>query len=406
MEICRYRYAISIFRIVDSDRFSKCVSALYYVVKHYKVIGDFWSVNEFGGGNMRLNAISSQVNATNNVNMFGHPMKKKVTNAANPMAMLNQKHELKKQIMAGDKQNNMSINSVLDSSKSYLESLREARNKKKDASLEKKKIKYSYKSISSKIISCKKSYNAKEVISLAKREIARLRKLRGKEGYDVEELEAAIAHAQAMERVAKKKARHLEEEEMAKAASGACMGGIEEREEVGDEDVTEDAEELSDEENEVMERDIPETEEFDFEDIASVDDIDILVSRMQKDMTEELTSLMDEMGLEELSDDLGMSVDKDMDPADLKMMMIKHRSKEMKDIAKADGDYLKALFQKFERDRASIALSMKMNAPAINMNISNEGMSLAQIVNVPTVDVPVADASVSGTPAVSIDISV
>lgn len=40
---------------------------------------------------------------------------------------------------------------------------------------------------------------------------------------DSEEIDAAIAHAQAMERVAKKKAKHLEEEEMMKAAGGICQ---------------------------------------------------------------------------------------------------------------------------------------------------------------------------------------
>ena len=45
--------------------------------------------------------------------------------------------------------------------------------------------------------------------------------------YDSEEIEAAISHAKAIERVAKKKVRHLEEEELAKAC-GACSDRLEE----------------------------------------------------------------------------------------------------------------------------------------------------------------------------------
>lgn len=58
----------------------------------------------------------------------------------------------------------------------------------------------------------------------ARREILRLKSQKQSGKYDNEELEAAIEHAKAMERVAKKKARHLEEEEMAKCTGGPCAG--------------------------------------------------------------------------------------------------------------------------------------------------------------------------------------
>ena len=47
----------------------------------------------------------------------------------------------------------------------------------------------------------------------------RLKRQKQNSDSDSEEIDAAIAHAQAMERVAKKKAKHLEEEEMVKAAA-------------------------------------------------------------------------------------------------------------------------------------------------------------------------------------------
>lgn len=353
---------------------------------------------------MRINAINSQFNTSKNFNRFGQPMKQQPASAVNPMSVLNQKHEMKKQLMGSNSSNNMPVNSVLDSSKSYLDSLREARNKTKNVNLEKKKLRYSYKAISSKIISCKKSYNAKEVVSQAKREVSRLKKLRSKGEYDSEELEAAIAHAQAMERVAKKKAKHLEEEEMAKAAGGICQGELEDREdidEISDDELSvEEMEELSAEEMEEMsEEELAELsqEEIDIEEIISPEQIDAMMEDMLNEMSEELTSLMEDMGLDELFDGMGMSAERDMDPADLKMMIIKHRNKEMKDMAKADGEYLKAIFDILAKQKAGGggAPAIKSDAPAMNFSTSGGGMDLAQVANVPVAEVPVASIDIS-----------
>lgn len=352
---------------------------------------------------MRINVINSQLNTSKNVNRFGQPMKQQPASAVNPMSVLNQKRELKQQMMGNNTSKNLSVNSVLDSSKSYLDSLREARNKNKNVNLEKKKLQYSYKSISSKIMSCKKSYNAKEVISKARREVMRLKKLRGKGEYDSEELEAAIAHAQSMERVAKKKAKHLEEEEMAKAAGGICQGELEEREDVeelSDEELeelsAEEIEELSDEEIAQMAEAVP-AEEFDFEDIVSTEQIDAMMTDMLNEMSEEMASLMEDMGLDELFDDMGMAVSKDMDPADLKMMIIKHRNKEMKEMAEADGEYLKAVFEILAKQKAGGggAPAIKMDAPSISFNTSGGGMDLAAVANVPVAEAPVVSIDVS-----------
>ena len=350
---------------------------------------------------MRINAINSQFNTSKNFNRFGQPMKQQPASAVNPMSVLNQKHEMKKQLMGSNSSNNMPVNSVLDSSKSYLDSLREARNKTKNVNLEKKKLRYSYKAISSKIISCKKSYNAKEVVSQAKREVSRLKKLRSKGEYDSEELEAAIAHAQAMERVARKKVKHLEEEEMAKAAGGICQGELEAREEVSDDELSEEElEELAAEEMEEMsEEELADfaAEEIDFEKIISPEQIDAMMEDMLNEMSEELSSLMEDMGLDELFDGMGMSAERDMDPADLKMMIIKHRNKEMKDMAKADGDYLKAVFDILARQKAGGGgtPAIKFDAPAMSFNTSGGGMDLAQVANVPVAEAPVASIDIS-----------
>ena len=66
------------------------------------------------------------------------------------------------------------------------------------------------------------------------------------------------------------------------------------------------------------------------------------------DFSEEMQALLEDMGLEELSESLEV-VKGDMDPADLRMMKIKHRNKEMKEIVKADSEYLKAYFEHLEK---------------------------------------------------------
>lgn len=307
---------------------------------------------------------------------------------------LSKSYDLKKQLkQGGNNSSNMPKNSVLESSKSYLDSLRASRTKSKDAALSKKKIRYSFKALSSKIVNCKRSHNAKEVASQAKREIARLKRLRTNGEYDSEELEAAISHAQSMERIAKKKARHLEEEEMVKTSGGVCLDQMEEKENAVN---TDDSDDISNEESAVEEQYsdeqlAPDSIDIDYEDF-DIDDIDsmAMMEEMMDEMSQELADLSEELGLSDLLDDLGMSADKDMDPADFKMMVIKHRNKEMKDITEADGIYLKTMFERLERLKSGG--SPMPSANAVNTGVSSEAMPAAQIAN--------------ATPAISIDVSV
>lgn len=344
--------------------------------------------------------------------LFGQPVKKTQKNGSQQMGLV-EKHELKQKLAEFNdaQKTNMPKNGVIDNSRNYVDSLREARNKNKSAALEKKKLHYSFKSLSSKIISCKKSYNAKDVVSKAKREISRLKKLRSKGEYDSEELEAAIAHAQSMERVAKKKAKHLEEEEMVKAAGGFCMGNVEDKE----------YEALEAEETEMEpEEDIPEEyeEEFTEEDFSSistevfsqldgfesVEQLDAEMMDMLSEMNEEMSTLMEDMGLEDLMEDTGLLADDDPDPADLKMMIIKHRTKEMKDMAKADGEYLKAIFKMLQEAKGGGGAGIPSKGTAMPVMGSSSGISFgaggvstpAQMAGMPTV----------AAPTVSIDISI
>ena len=248
--------------------------------------------------------------------------------------------------------------------KNYADALRAQRNKSKNTSLNKKKIKYRFKSISSKIISSKTSASAKQVVSMAKREVMRLKKEKQKGGYDAEEIEAAIAHAKAMEIVAKKKARHLEQEEMAKAANGifennpALTKANEERDE---EQTVENTDEtaLDEIEEEAVEYEEI-SEEYVEDEMLSAEDIQIemltpLIQEMGEELAELESDLMEEMGLDELAEEfLNVS---DMDASDLKELKMKHRLKEQKEIAEADAAYLKAVFEQMAKEKASGSVS-------------------------------------------------
>ena len=117
---------------------------------------------------------------------------------------------------------NSFFDSYMSNMQKYSELLRTQRTKSKDVSGKLKKLKYHYKDISSKIMRSKTLAMARQVVSQAKREGLRLKREKQSGKYDSEEIDAAIVHAKAMERIARKKVKHLEEEEMAKACGGLC----------------------------------------------------------------------------------------------------------------------------------------------------------------------------------------
>ncbi len=255
-------------------------------------------------------------------------------------------------------------NNILASSMSYSEKLKAQRENMKNASLEKKKLKYQFKDISSQIIRSKTSQTARQAVSSARRELLRLKQEKQSGKYDPEEVEAAINHAKAMERVARKKVSHLEEEELAKASGGPCS------------DV------------------VVEQEESDYEDDIEMmmDDMEELTEETLDEMSESMQDMLEEMGLGELTDSL-MAAKGDMDPEDLKMLKIKHRCKEMKEMVKADADYLKAVFEQLEKQKGSGSLGIPLG--------NSGGLSISSDTVMPQINIQV-DAPMS----TSIDVSV
>ena len=311
--------------------------------------------------------------------------------------------------------NSLGQESIVTSTLSYSEALRNQRQQTKNTTLALKKLKYQFKNISSKILRSKTSQAAKQAAGQARREVMRLKRQKQSGNYDDDEIQAAIDHAKAMERVAKKKAKHLEEEEMAKAARGIWQGDRISEEETKDAQDAEaenvqNAEEMSAESSEEeMSRDLS-TYEYagDSYDISDYIDLGIdafyaqtgdfmsemsdFTSEMMQEMSDSLCDLMEEMGLDGLSDNT-VSVNREMDSADLKMMKIKHRNKEMKDIVKADAEYLKAVFDRLEKMKDNPVIP---SGGGVSLSAGYSGTSFsadAAGIGVPTVPAPVIDIS-------------
>ena len=366
----------------------------------------------YGSGNTGLpQAFSGGRKTQNNQkSIFGAKNKSSVTDIRRMLA----RDDRNGQMQAA---NSWSQDSIVTSSLSYSESLRNQRQQTKNTTLALKKLKYQFKNISSKILRSKTSQAAKQAAGQARREVLRLKRQKQSGNYDDDEIQAAIDHAKAMERVAKKKAKHLEEEEMAKAAGGICPGDRiceEETKDVQDAEAenAQNEEEMSAEGSaDEVSRDLSayeyagnEAYAGDSYDISDYIDLGMdafyaqtgdfmsemsdFTSEMIQEMSDSLRDLMEEMGLDGLSDNT-VSVNREMDPADLKMMKIKHRNKEMKDIVKADAEYLKAVFNHLEKMKDNVVIPTG-NAGAVSSGMTGTSFSADAVgVGVSAAPVPV-----------------
>ena len=360
----------------------------------------------YGSGNVGLpQAFSGGKKTQNNQkSIFGAKNKSSVTDIRRMLSRDSQSAQTQAA-------NSWSQDSIVTSTLSYSESLRNQRQQTKNTTLALKKLKYQFKSISSKILRSKTSQAAKQAAGQARREIMRLKRQKQNSDSDSEEIDAALAHAQAMERVAKKKAKHLEEEEMMKAAGGICQGDRiceEETKDVQDAESenARNAEEMSAEGSADEVSGDFSAYEYAGDSYDISDDIDPgmdafyaqagefmsemsdFTSEMMQEMSDSLRDLMEEMGLDGLSDTV-VSVNREMDPADLKMMKIKHRNKEMKDIVKADAEYLKAVFDHLEKVKENAVIPTG-NTGAVSAGMTGTSFSADAVgVGVPAAPVPV-----------------
>ena len=363
----------------------------------------------YGSGNTGLpQAFSGGKKTQNNQkSIFGAKNKSSVTDIRRMLSRNSQSTQTQAA-------NSWGQESIVTSTLSYSESLRNQRQQTKNTTLALKKLKYQFKNISSKILRSKTSQAAKQAAGQARREVLRLKRQKQNSDSDSEEIEAAIAHAQALERVAKKKAKHLEEEEMVKAAGGIWQGDRICEEETKDVQDAE-AENAQNEEEMSAEGSADEVsgdlsayeyaaDSYDISDYIDLgmdafyaqagdfmSEMSDFTSEMMQEMSDSLRDLMEEMGLDVESDTV-VSVNREMDPADLKMMKIKHRNKEMKDIVKADAEYLKAVFDHLEKMKDNMVIptggGMSLSAGSSGTSFSADAAGIgAQVAPAPVIDI-------------------
>ena len=211
----------------------------------------------------------------------------------------------------------------------------------------KKKVEYNFKGVSSQIVRARTVSSASIAYLTARRKVVDLMKKRGAKEYDQDEVEIAIRHAEAILRTARKKKKHLMEEDEAKRQA---KKNEEEKDGSGampEEDLFE---ALSKEEN--AEED--EEQEYTDEELEKMTEklSEELQEKLEQDITEWMRELEEQMALEEQMESFSEFVSPHMTEEDLENLKKKHRAKELLEITKADMEYLKSMFEKYEKEKA------------------------------------------------------
>lgn len=277
-----------------------------------------------------------------------------------------------------------------------------------------KKLQYNFKLISSQIMRAKTSSSAERAVSSARRATAQLRRKRKSGEYDDAELEAAITHALAMERVAKKHVKNLQQEERVERGSkaGESVMSEEEQKIVGNaltEDMPEVPDEFSEDPAETSREFSEQMEQIGQELAENLEEIPEELAEELEQLMQEYRDMMSET-MEELGGELLESisvVDTDMDPADLKALKQKHRAKEMREIAKADAKYLKAIFEKYAADRQQAARGVSQVMDGANGTNALGGVFSASGMSQSTsAGTPATASAVTSAEGNSVDVSI
>lgn len=210
-----------------------------------------------------------------------------------------------------------------------------------------KRLQYNFKEISTMIMRTRTSSNARQVMSKAFIKVMSLRSKLRTGQYDDKEVQSAILHAEQLTRVARKRMKHLREEENAKKQGGVCEGDLEE---------------------ETLELDLEEEENLEGieETGLSEEELKELMYELEEKLQELERAMEDANGLDALSDELMPAKEQNLDPKDLELLKKKHRAEELRDIMEADMKYLKAMFEKLAKEKQessshSSGVSLELN---------------------------------------------
>ena len=248
-----------------------------------------------------------------------------------------------------------------------------------------KKLQYNFKRLSNQIMRAKTSVNAKQIVTKTKFQITDLKMKLISGDYSYEEIHHALVHAEKIARVAKKRMKNLEEEEYIKKTGRRGKPDPEELREKQDEQ-----------------------EEFIDTTGMSQEEMEKLAQELQEEMErieDELEEVMKKA--EQLMEEFVQGSKVQMDPQDLEELKKKHRAEELRDIMKADMEYLKALFNKLAREKESAGSSSSSSSD--NSSDSSGGINISGVsLEIGGIDVPVetsaqAPVEVAGA---SVDVTV
>ena len=201
----------------------------------------------------------------------------------------------------------------------------------KQTGKKKKSALYSFKQVSSQVLSAKTSGKAAQVSTSIRMKIGLLRKQLKNGDYDEEEILRALLHAEMVQRACDKKKKNLKMEETA------------ERHLEGDEKLPMEAETQEPSiTEEAEEEEIKELEQAEFE---------ALMEKLEMTADEMMEAAEETAKLDEELDEMAEALSGSMTPEDLEQLKVKHRSDEARDILKADLKYLKALFDRLQSEK-------------------------------------------------------
>ena len=215
-----------------------------------------------------------------------------------------------------------------------------------------KRLRYNFKRLSNQIMQSKTSMNAKQLSTKTKFQIVDLRLKLSSGDYDYTEIHNALKHAERIARVAKKKMKHLQEEEFYEK-TGA----------------------VSKQENQELEE---ENEALDAVDTSgmSQEDMERLMKQIQEEMQKIEEELEQAMHEKNNLDDFMQGYSDEMSPKDLEALKKKHRAEEMRDIMEADLEYLKAYFNKLSKEKEEGSSSSSSESSDSSGNITGVSLEL------------------------------
>ncbi len=218
----------------------------------------------------------------------------------------------------------------------------------------KKRLPYNFKQLSRQISQAKTSDSARSLVSKMQAKLSWLYKKLKTGEYSEREVSAAIIHAAAMERIAKRKVKHLEEEEAAENGGGIGSAG-EDEEIYGKDELKESMKENQEISDEMMRKMMEEIEELEKE-LAedTLSEMQDMLSCAPGDMRSIHSAKQNSGWMRRPADDewRGQYILSEEEIDELKR---KHRNSEEKQLTKADLRYLKALFDGLEQEKRQLA---------------------------------------------------